>query len=210
MKLDNTRRAAHPGAKCLALQAGGDLPWLTRLRVRLHISRCRACAEQVSEFRAAILKIKQDAASEPIAGFETTASWSRLEREMIGNIAVGVAAARCIDKVGRKQRVVSAGALVTIAAAAVFVAGWMTHIPKEQNQHLAASLRRLLGVQSSRQVGTIVQATPEGIAVKTHGATLRFMHPPSAAIFVAGSSAVTARYVDENTGQVTITNVYGQ
>ena len=204
-------RTQHPDSKSLALHAAGDLPPIARWRARFHISLCRACAEQVSEYRDAILQMRREAGAEALPGVvETGAHWSRLEREMIGNIAVGVAAARCIDKVGRQRRVFSAGAVVATAAAALFAAGWMTHIPREQNEHLVASLRQLVGLASARPVGTIVQTTANGIAVKTQGITLRLMHPPSAEVFLAGSSAITARYVDQDTGQVMITNVYGQ
>jgi hypothetical protein len=59
-------------------------------------------------------------------------------------------------------------------------------------------------------MGTVLRSTPEGIAVRTQGATLTILHPRSAVVSLSGSSAVAARYVDEDTGQVTIANVYGQ
>jgi hypothetical protein len=52
--------------------------------------------------------------------------------------------------------------------------------------------------------------TPDGIAVRTQGATLTIMHPRSAVVLVSGPSSMSARYVDEDTGQVTITKVYAQ
>jgi hypothetical protein len=59
-------------------------------------------------------------------------------------------------------------------------------------------------------MGTVLQSTPGGIAVRTQGATLTILHPNSAVISLSGTSGVSARYFDEETGQVTITKVYGQ
>jgi len=58
--------------------------------------------------------------------------------------------------------------------------------------------------------GTVLRTTPDGITVRTESATLTIMHPPSAVLSLSGASSVAARYVDEQTGQVTITKVYGQ
>ena len=58
--------------------------------------------------------------------------------------------------------------------------------------------------------GTVVQTTPHGIAVRSQGATLTLLSPSSATVSFSGASAVGARYIDDETGQITITNVYGQ
>ena len=50
---------------------------------------------------AARAELNRESSDETLTGFEAIADWRSLEREMLGNIAVGVAAARCIDKVGR-------------------------------------------------------------------------------------------------------------
>jgi hypothetical protein len=206
--------SSHPDTKLLALYASADLPLLTRLRVRHHIWRCAACEEQVAQFRSASAELRREAKTSTLTDCEAALDWARLEREMLGNIAVGVAAARCIENVGRR-RMLSRGALVTAGLVVLFVAGWFTHIPPEQNRHLAATLRRITGLGEAQPSGTIIESTPNGIAVRTQGATLTLMHPSSAVVSLAGSSAsgssaVTARYLDEDTGQVTITKVYGQ
>jgi len=55
-----------------------------------------------------------------------------------------------------------------------------------------------------------VRTTPQGIAVRSQGATLTLLNPSSATVSLSGASAVGARYIDDETGQITITNVYGQ
>jgi hypothetical protein len=199
----------HPRLETLALYATGDLPWRLRWRTGSHVKHCAECEQQVFLFRSAAAELKREAETQTLTGFEAIADWTRLEREMLGNIAVGVAAARCIDKVGRARALLARGALAAVLLG-LFVAGWATHIGGEQTAHLAASLRNIFGLQRTQSAGPIVETTPEGIAVRAQGATLTILHPRSAVVSLSGVSAVGARYIDEQTGQVTITNVYGQ
>jgi hypothetical protein len=93
----------------------------------------------------------------------------------------------------------------------LFVAGWLTHIPREQTDHLMASLHRMVTLERPpRPSGTVLRTTPDGIAVGAQGATLTILHPATAVVSVSGPSAVSARYIDDDTGEVTITKVYGQ
>ena len=209
MKFNSVPAQGHPTLQALCLFAGGDFPWTTRVRMGRHIRGCSACEQQVALFRGARVELRREANAETLTSFEAIADWSRLEREMHGNIAVGVSAARCVDKVTRGRVFFWRGAFIA-GMTSLFVAGWMTHIPRQQTDHLVASLRRLVGLDQQEIAGTVVRTTPEGITVRSQGATLTIMHPPSAVVTMSGSSAVEARYVDEQTGQVTITNVYGQ
>ena len=192
-----------------ALYAGGDLPWTVRLKIKKHLRRCEACGQQVELFRAVTAELRREAETYTLTGFEAIADWSRLEREMTGNIAVGVAAARCVDKVKRK------GALwlhasFALGLGALFVAGWVTHIPAEETGHLWASLRHWAGMETIAPTETVLRSSPDSVVVRAQGTTLRLIHPRSAVTSIGGNSAVQARYVDEETGQVTITGVYGQ
>jgi hypothetical protein len=209
MRAVDLRTAVHPRLDTLALYATGDLPWRLRWRTGNHVKDCGDCEQQVLLFRSAGAELKREAETQTLTSFEAIADWTRLEREMLGNIAVGVAAGQCIDKVGRTRALFSKAAFA-VALIALFIAGWATHIPREQTAHLTASLRNLFGLERRQITGTIVQTTPDGIAVRAQGATLTIMHPRSAVVSFSGGSAVEARYVDEETGQVTITNVYGQ
>jgi hypothetical protein len=203
------RSAVHPRVEMLALYATGDLPWRLRWRTGRHIKHCADCEQQVVLFRSARVELKREAETQTLTGFEAIADWTRLEREMLGNIAVGVAAARCIDNVGRARSWVAKGAFAA-ALIALCLAGWVPHIPRQQTARWTASLRDLLGLEQKQVAGPIIQTTPDGISVRAQGATLTIMHPRSAVVGVSGASAVQARYIDEETGQVTITNVYGQ
>jgi hypothetical protein len=209
-RTNKTQRGGHPDVVELALWASRDLPWLRRFGVGRHIADCDFCHRQVAEFRVARDAFRRDADSQTLTGYEAIADWSRLEREMLGNIAVGVAAARCIDKVGRKRFRNWRGALVGAGMAALLAAGWMMNVPRDESDHLASSIRRIVGMDKSQPSGTILQSTPDGIAVRAQGATMTLLHPASAVVTVAGNASVGALYVDEDSGEVTITNVYGQ
>ena len=203
------RTAAHPRLETLALYSRGELPFRQRWRTGSHVKHCADCEHQVLLFRSATVQLKHESEAQTLTGFEAIADWARLEREMLGNIAVGVAAGRCIEKAGRNRALLSKAALAA-ALIALFVAGWLMHIPAERTEHLSASLRQLMGAARPQVTGTVIQTTPDGIAVRAQGATLTIMHPRSAMVSLSGTSAVEARYIDTETGQVTITNVYGQ
>lgn len=200
----------HPNPSDLALFSHGDLPLRARWGIGRHIRQCPDCERQVLLFRSAQAELKHEASTETLTGFEAIADWPRLEREMLGNIGVGLAAARCIEKVGHKRAILYRIAFA-LGLSGLFVAGWVTHVPREQTDHLFASLQRLATLdRQPRSMGTVLRTTPDGIAVGAQGATLTILHPATAVVSLSGPSAVSARYVDDDTGQVTITKVYGQ
>ena len=199
----------HPNEQDLALYAGRDLSRIRHWELWRHVSNCPACHAHVQSVRRAIAELRHEANAETLTGFEAIADWPRLEREMLGNIAVGVAAARCIDHVGRGRTLFLRSAFV-FGLLALFVAGWATHIPREETDHITASLRQMIGIEARHPPTAVVRTTADGIAVRAQGATLTILHPPSAMISLSGSSAVSARFIDDETGQVTITKVYGQ
>jgi hypothetical protein len=193
----------------LALYSRGDLPTLARLRLKAHLLECANCEHQVALFAASLSELRREAVSETLTAFEAIADWKVLEREMMGNIVVGVAAARCIDNVGRKRAWLSRLAFGT-GLSVLFVVGWITHMPSEQTHHLTASLSRIVGLQPGSRSINMVQATPNAIAVRSQGVTLSILHPPTAVVSLSGNSSMEARYVDEESGQLTIASVYGQ
>ncbi len=205
-----TQNPGHPGPADLALFSAGDLPRGVRWRIGRHLKRCPDCERRVVLFRSAKAELKHEAQTETLTAFEAIADWAQLEREMLGNIAVGLSAARCIEKVGRKRTLIYRTAFA-LALTGLFILGWLTHIPREQTDHLLSSLHRLVALDRPEQpTGTVLRTTADGIAVRAQGATLTLLHPPSAVVSLSGASAVSARYVDDDTGQVTITKVYGQ
>jgi hypothetical protein len=191
------------------LYSAGDLPFWPRVRTTRHLRQCAACEQQVLSLRSANAELRREAEAQILTGFEAIADWHSLEGDMLGNIKVGVAASRCIASVGRRRKF---GWRLAWAAgmAALFSAGWLSRVPPEDNLRIAAALRRAVGLEQPQSIGTVVRSTPEGIAVRAQGSTLTIFNPGSAVISMSSPSSVTARYVDDDSGQVTITNVYGQ
>ena len=209
MSLSRPNASPHPAPEVLALFARRDLSPISHLRVRSHVRQCQVCEQQILLINSAVGELKREAAAETLTAFEAIADWKALERDMLGNIVVGVSAARCIDKVHGKPKWLTRG-LLAAGLSALFVGGWLTHIPPEQTSHLAASLSRFVGLERAARPANIVQTTANGIAVRSRGVTLTILHPPTARVSRSGNSSVEARYIDEDTGQLTITNVYGQ
>ncbi len=203
------RSSQHFPLALTALYSGSDLPWAVRLKMKRHLRHCGPCRHHVEAFRVAATQLKREAETSTLTGFEAIVDWSRLEHEMVGNIAVGVAAARCIDHV-KHRGAFWLRAAFALGLGALFTAGWITHIPREETDHLLISLRHWAGMDTPVLVGTVLRSSPESVLVRAQGATLTLMHPRSAIISLSGNSAVEARYIDEETGQVTITSVYGQ
>lgn len=200
---------AHPSSELLALYGSADLPLLERWKIRRHLSHCEHCERHFSVFRASTVELKRLGATETLTSFEAIADWSRLEREMEGNIVVGLDAARCIDK-KRSPR----GLLLKFAAAAgmasLFVLGWATHVPAEQSTRMFAAFRSAFGGRRANEYrGPILRSVPDGIVVGSPDSSMTILHPPTAVVSASGAAGVEARYVDD-TGQVTITDVYGQ
>ncbi len=209
MKPSSTNAAEHPAPEHLALYSRGDLPLLARRRLRSHVAACPECERELALFAAASAELKREAATETLTAFEAIADWNTLEREMMGNIVVGVAAARCIEKVGGR-RVWLPRLAFGMGLCGLFVAGWVTHIPKQDTRHLTAALGQVFGVRQPARLTNVVETTPNGIAVRSQGVTLTILHPGTAINSRSGNSSVAARYVDEDTGELTINNVYGQ
>ncbi len=199
----------HPSLEILSLYSAGDLPFVLRFRIGRHVRGCAACEQHVLSLQSARSELRREASGEVLTGFEAIADWHLLENEMLGNIRVGVAASRCIENVGRTRRVGFRLAWFG-GMAALFVAGWVARVPNEDTLRIFGAFRHAVGLESTPFNGTILRSTPDGISVRAQGATLTILHPQSAVISMSGTAAVTARYVDDDTGQVTITNVYGQ
>jgi hypothetical protein len=205
-----TQHRTHPQPQRLALYAGGDLPFWAGLRVARHVELCPGCAKFVSALRQAGKDLRQQATNRTLTGFEAIADWPGLEAEMSGNISVGLAAARCIRSKAKGRRWLL-GSLATAGFAGLLAFSWSLHIPAEESRALAAKLYRWVGSDAPLAgSGAVMRASPDGIAVRTQGLTLTMRHPRSAVVSVAGNSAIEARYVDEETGQVTISSVYAQ
>jgi hypothetical protein len=210
----------HPAETQIALLAGGDLGRWERWRVTRHVARCAECQHEIQALREAGAQLRELAAEMP--ELPNGLSWNRLSQEISGNIRVGLAAGEAIalfDKPApAKHRLGWNAALVALAATAVFAIAFWTSLPPQQAEHLLASLKRIrtdrIGttIHSSAAVPdeALVEASSAGIQVKENGRTLSLMQPRSegATVSISMQGSAGVRFVDADTGQVTINKVY--
>jgi hypothetical protein len=197
----------------LALYASGDLRLWQRATIHLHVRRCESCREAVEEFRADRRALR-DAAAELPEGLE----WARLSAEMTANIRVGLAAGECVAPRGHARKFVPASwrpvalaSMVTAAFAALLVGGWWLNMPSQETQALSRAMRSIWHGRSvmSEERGPVIEASSEGIELRKDGGTLGLAQDSAKLVSVSVSTqgSASAHYVDQDTGQVTVTSV---
>ncbi len=184
----------HPAGSQLALFAGGDLALLNRWRVQRHLAECDYCRREVESLRHAADQIRT-ASLDPIPGL----NWTRLADEMTANIHLGLEAGECVaiptrrpERMGWKAAAVTAGITCTLAAA-----WWLNPVPKRQLHTMQAAHVEM-------------RTTASGIQLNENGNALTLLHTRGRQkpIIVSAPGTLRARFVDIETGQVTINNVY--
>lgn len=187
----------HPTNATLALYAGDDLGLLAHWRTERHVARCERCREEVdvySDIRAEL---------PPLAEMPDVA-WNRLAGEMKANIRLGLAAGECVrnDRELAEEPISWLGtrALVAYASiAALVTASVLLERPAPRLRPPAADTVTL-------------QATSDGIVLEGGGQALSLMHRRAGEVTFSANTqgSMRARYVDSDTGNVTINNVYAQ
>jgi hypothetical protein len=188
-----------------------------RLATGWHVRRCSECREQLEAFRADRQRLRQLAQRVP-----EDIDWESLSAEMTANIHVGLAAGECITPRAPKAATLAwwqpaaaaAGILVLIAGA------WWLNVPQSDTRTIGHALWKMAGGERSTVAqpvaqddrGPLVDASPAGVAVVENGGRLGIeqggLQPAMYSISTQGSAS--ARYVDQDTAQVTITAVYVQ
>lgn len=190
----------HPDQTILALYAGQDLGWFRRQRARRHLNRCRECRDEVQAFASA--RDHLTALDELPA-----LSWNRLAIEMKANIRLGLAAGECV----RGQRTadplglfgIFSGARTLAAGASVIALVTMGLFLERPTPPAPPAIAG---------DGAVLRATASGIELNQGGETLSLLHVRSGDVtYSAGAQgSMRAGYVDADTGNVTINNLYVQ
>lgn len=206
----------HTAESDVALYAMGDLPLWRGAVVRLHVSRCAACQDRVAAYRTDRQAVRELAMDVP-AGV----NWDRLAAEMSANVRVGLEAGECVAPRIRKPALAAGWRVAMVAAGvtALLVSAWWLNMPRAENVALGRVVKKIAqarpwqgGILALEDNGPLVEVSAAGIQVQQNGGTLGMSQgkdrPVTVTLSVQGSAR--ARYIDADTGQVTITGVYAQ
>ncbi len=183
----------HPSEEELVLYAGNDLPVWKRLATGWHTRTCESCRHTVERYRQDMRAVAEAGPRLP-----QDVEWDRMALDMRANIQVGLQAAECITPARPKKpqlswRAVAALASITVVA----VGGWWLHLPKPGWRPEAPEI--------------VLAATAEGIElVSDRDRSLTLKHESTEPVLVSAQAdgSMEAHYVDDDTGMVTINNVY--
>jgi hypothetical protein len=182
----------HPSREILALQSAGDLGLLERWRTVRHLKGCPTCRDEVAAF-ADMREILPELNQIP------EVSWNRIAGEMRANIRLGLAAGECVRE---SSPIVPASPLFGAARATLAFAGVMATL--------------LVGLVLERPTPSastdpVVQATAHGVQRRAGDRSFGLMNSASdgkVTYSVDAQGSLGARYVDSETGNVTMTKVY--
>jgi hypothetical protein len=183
----------HPFDTELALYAAGDLRGWERIKTAVHVRGCQSCKASVAAFHS-----DQEQLRDSVDAMPTGVNWDRLAAEMSANIRVGLAAGECVAPSGSRESASSvwswkpAGAFAGLTL--VFGAAWWLNMPVLEDR------------------GPVLEASSDGIEFRENGSSLGVSTgdalPVATSVSFGGSAS--ARWIDDDTGQVTITTVYRQ
>jgi hypothetical protein len=209
-------RQRHVPESDLALYVSSDLGFWRGIRVHLHVDRCEKCRRIAEAYRHQRVQIR-----EVTDGLPEGLDWSRLAAEMTANIRVGLAAGECVAPRHRNPVTLAWRPAAAVAGVAILVTGaWWLNLPTAQTQELGRAIHAIWSGRSGAGVrrgvmeerGPVVEATSSGIELRENGSSLGVSQgaarPLAVSVSVQGSAS--ARYVDSDTGQMTITSVYAQ
>jgi hypothetical protein len=200
----------------LALYTNKDLPAWEWPMARVHLSQCELCRNRAESYGQDRANVRAMAGALP-EGLD----WDRLAAEMTANIRVGLAAGECVAPRGRRTSISLGWRMAAVVGGftALLISGWWLNMPPSQSASLARAAKSISDVRHwslpalrTENSGPLVEAAGSGIELRENGAVLgvlqRGSRPVSVTLSVQGSAR--ARYVDSDTGQVTITSVYAQ
>jgi anti-sigma factor RsiW len=180
----------HPTQATLALHAGGDLKRFARWMTDRHLAHCDECRAEAESYR----EIREIL---PVLAEVPELPWNRMAAEMRANIRLGLAAGECVrteqaPEPAKGGQLSWARASVAFASIVALVAGGL-----------------VLQRPTPTEDGVVVQATYGGIQIREGGQALRLMHAGARTVTytVSAQGSMRARYVDPETGYVTINSV---
>jgi hypothetical protein len=191
----------------LALFAAGDMSLWNWVSIQAHTASCEQCRARVQAYRADREHLKQDALELP-AGL----NWDRLAAEMTANIRVGLAAGECVAPRGRKRVVAGWWPVAAVAGMVMMLtAAWWLNLPASDTESFSHAMRNLVHPRTVVvDEQPVIEASSGGIELRENGSKLLVSQQGGArpkAVSVSTEGSASARYIDSETDQITITSV---
>ena len=186
----------HPSETSLALHAGGDLGVCARWKISRHALHCEECRTRIDAFRSAREELRDEMAELP-----PEVNWGRLAGEMKANIHLGLAAGDCVPEIPPEPRPLF-GRMAAVAAPALLLVLVGLLLQHPQPRPTAAPWVD----------GTLIEANRGGIEMRQGDRMMSLRHPEAEDVtnLVSVEGGLRASYVDSQTGQITIQNLYAQ
>ena len=182
----------HPRENDLALLAGGEAGRIRRFLLNRHTRACTDCQEKIAEYRE--LRSQMAEAGLP------DVNWNFLAADMRANIRLGLEAGACVRSTNVFKRWNFRPAIALASLLLLVVAG---EFLRDARPHRPAGF----------DAGTpVLQSTGSGVELRTgaNSLTLLSRHGDAVNQTVSAQGDIGARYIDGETGSVTINNVYLQ
>jgi hypothetical protein len=186
----------HPSETSLALHASGDLGVWARWKISHHAVHCEECRTRIDAFRSAREQLRDEMAELP-----PEVNWGRLAGEMKANIHLGLVAGECVAQIQPEPRPLF-GRLTAVAAPALLLVLVGLLLQHPQPRPAAAPWVD----------GTLIEANRGGIEMRQGDRMMSLRHPEAEDVtnLVSVEGGLRASYVDSQTGQITIQNLYAQ
>ena len=188
-----------------ALASRGDLSFVARMRSRAHCAVCSSCRMRVEVFQQDAARVRKI-----VPDFELPRSmdWGEIEREMFANVRLGLDVSEIRTGFGKvPERAISWTGAVSIATLTAIVStGWFLAGPRTQ-QYLLHAPRAVAQVKSGAM---ILRGDENGVGLESRGVgmILRNVASSSSRFEVGLEGRVRSSVVDQDSGQVTVSQIY--
>jgi hypothetical protein len=181
----------HPRENDLALLAGGEAGRIRRFLLNRHLRECADCRETVEEYR----ELRTDVTELELPDL----NWSFLAADIRANIRLGLEAGACVRATPVLRRWNARPAIALAGLLLLFVGGFFMRDVR-------------LRPPVAEEATPVLRVTGSGVEIRsgTNSLTLLNHHGNATNQTVSAQGDIGTRYIDSDTGSVTINNVYLQ
>ena len=198
----------HPRETDLALLASNDCGLFETIRLRRHVRNCARCQSVLESFSGLRGAMNSALLAAELGAELGEGAWQGLAQEMRANIRLGLEAGACVRERGTERPVVSAWQprLALAMASLLLLAGagfWLREKP-------GAGVSTVTVVPAV--ASPLLASSDAGIEFRSGETSLMLLNRNGAPgnQTVSAQGEIRSRYIDGDTGAVTINNVYLQ